>query len=172
MSRIVGDNIDLTIQRRYQTLDKTNQSIHWTQQYAILDRVNDPSLDNTKSQKPVESLQLVDLLPDKDVQSMFKRDCAVLVSRVVCKYLSAFKHMKDVVTFHIGHIYSEEMAKKSETVSVANTIIRYIIFCKMSLIKEHLIDLGVIQYPLVDHLQNIHVGMLNGILIHIHLIQL
>ena len=117
MFRIVGDNIDLTIQRRYQTIEHTNQSIHWTQQYAILDRVNDPSLDNQKPQKPVQALQLVDLLPVKDVQAVFQRDCAVLVSRVISKYLSAFNHMKDVITYHIGHSYSDELDKKSETVS-------------------------------------------------------
>ena len=124
--RIVGDNIDFLIQRRFQTIEHTNQSIYWTQRYAVLDRVNDPSLDNTNPQKPVKEVQLVNLLSVKEVQEGFKRNCVVLVSRVIPKYVSAFKHMKDVVTYHIAHPHSEEMEKKSEIVS---KLIKVLINC-------------------------------------------
>ena len=116
--RIVGDNIDYFIQARVQTKDDKNQSIHWTQQYAALDRVNDTSLDNTEPQKLLKDLQLVSLLPVKEVQESFKRNCAILVSRVISKYLQVFKHMQDVVVRHIPHAHSEEMSRKSEIVSV------------------------------------------------------
>lgn len=59
--RIVGDNIDYFIQARYQTTDTTNQSVHWTQQYAVLDRVNQPNLDDSHPQKRVEEVQLGEL---------------------------------------------------------------------------------------------------------------
>jgi hypothetical protein len=115
--RIVGDNVDFSIERRFQTIEKTNQSIHWTQQYAVMDRVNGSSLHNTCPKKPLEELHLVDILPVKEVQDCFKRNCSVLVSRVISKYITAFKHMQDVVTHHISHIHSKEMELKSEIVS-------------------------------------------------------
>ena len=116
LSRIVGDNIDFSIERRFQTKEKTNQSIHWTQQYAIKDRINDSSLSTLQPKKQLKDLQLVDVLPVKDVQECFKKNCAVLVSRVISKYCAAFKHMHDVVTYHISHIYSQEMEQKSKIV--------------------------------------------------------
>ena len=60
----------------------------------------------------------MDILPVKDVQECFKKNCTVLVSRVISKYCTAFKHMQDVVTYHINHIYCQEMEQKSEIVSV------------------------------------------------------
>ena len=117
MYRIVGDNIDFSIERRFQTIEKTNQSIHWTQQYAVKDRVNGSSLDNAHPKKSLKELQLVDLLPVKEVQDCFKKNCSVLVSRVITKCIKAFKPMKDIVSYHIGHIHSNEMEQKSEIVS-------------------------------------------------------
>lgn len=116
--RIVGDNIDFSIERRFQTKDKTNQSVHWTQQYAVVDRVDGSYLDNSQPKKQLKDLQLVDILPVKEVQECFQRNCTVLVSRVIPKYITAFKHMQDVVTYHIAHIHSQEMDKKSEIVSI------------------------------------------------------
>jgi hypothetical protein len=114
--RIVGDNIDYHINARYQSKQNTNQSIHWTQQYAILDRMNKP-LNNTRPQKPFKDIQLIDLLPVKEVQDMFKKNCAVLVSRIITKHLGAFKHMQDLVIRHIPHDNSHIMSQKSELVS-------------------------------------------------------
>ncbi|KAK3741568.1 hypothetical protein QZH41_012511 [Actinostola sp. cb2023] len=110
---IVGDNIDYSFNARIQTKERTNQSIHWTQQYAILDRVNDPLLDNTKPQKSLKDVQLIDLLPVKEVQDVFEKNCAILVSRIISKYLKAFKRLQDVVTRHIPHPHAAEMAEKS-----------------------------------------------------------
>lgn len=118
--RIVGDNIDSHLNARYQSHERKNKSIHWTQQYAVRDRVSEPHLDNSKPKKPLNEIQLSDLLPVKDVQDTFKRNCAVLVSRVVSKHLKPFQHFQDVVERHIPHQYSKEMNEKSDIVSVCN----------------------------------------------------
>jgi len=78
----------------------------------VVDKVATPSLESTKPQKRLADLEYLDLLPDAEVQKNLVWQWAVLVSRVVTQYLPAFK-----VIFHIPHRYSEEMAKKSETVS-------------------------------------------------------
>ena len=40
--RLVGDNIDHEILVRVQTKVHINRSIHWTHQFAVLDRVQEP----------------------------------------------------------------------------------------------------------------------------------
>ena len=115
--RIVGDNIDYTINARIQSKNNRDQSLHWTHQYAVLSRAIHPSLDNTKSQKRISDIQLVDLLPNKEVQQRLKNRWAVLVSRVICKYITPLKQLQDVVLQHLPHTYSNEMAQKSTIVS-------------------------------------------------------
>ena len=83
----------------------------------MVDKVATPSLELTKPQKRLADLEYLDLLPDAAVQKNLVWQWAVLVSRVVTQYLPAFKVYRKNVIFHIPHKYSEEMAKKSETVS-------------------------------------------------------
>ena len=117
LNRIVADNVDINISARIQTKDHVNQSLHWTHQYAVVDKVSTPSLESTKPQKRLADLEYLDLLPDAAVQKNLVWQWAVLVSRVITQYLPAFKVYRKNVIFHIPHKYSEEMAKKSETVS-------------------------------------------------------
>ena len=42
---MVGDNIDYEIRARVQSQKHKNRSIHWTRQFAVLDRAQDPTLD-------------------------------------------------------------------------------------------------------------------------------
>lgn len=84
----------------------------------MVDKVSNPSLESKKAQQSVEDLQFIHLLPDSDVQANFIWQWAVLVSRVITKYLPAFGVFRKNVIFHIPHQYSDEMATKSETVSV------------------------------------------------------
>ena len=115
--RLVGDNIDYEIHARVQSQKHRNHSIHWTHQFAVLDRVQDPKLDNHHSQKPVSEIQFSELLPDKDVMVKLVRNWAVIVSRVITKYLPEFCSFRNVVVRHIPHEYSKEMSQKSNSVS-------------------------------------------------------
>ena len=76
----------------------------------------DPTLDNRTPQLTLNDLPLCNLLPGKIIQTTFKRDSMVLVSRIVAKYLAPFNQFKDIIINHIPHMFSEEMAKKSERV--------------------------------------------------------
>ena len=117
-NRIIADNIDHNVYARIQTKDNSNQSIHWTHQFAMLEKAVDMELDDSNPQKAVKDLQLMELLPDQDVQQNLVWQWAVLVSRVITKYLPAFKWLQSDVIRHIPHKYSNEMAKQSETVSL------------------------------------------------------
>ena len=88
--RLVGDNIDYELHARIQTKEHGNQSIHWTHQYGRRDSVVDP-LDNSKPQKRLDELQLIELLPTPDVQARLKRSWAILISCVVTKHLNKFQ---------------------------------------------------------------------------------
>jgi len=122
--RLVADNIDYQIYARVQSQQHKNRSIHWTHQFAVLDRVQDPELDTETSQKPVEDIQLAEILPDRNVQSHLVRNWAVLVSRVITKYLASFKCYQDVVVRHIPHKYTKEMCEKSNSVSSKSQSLR------------------------------------------------
>lgn len=116
--RIVADNFDLTVKARIQSKDHSNQSIHWTQQYAIRDRLTpEPSANLNQPQCRLADLDLQKLLPDSNVQANFKRDCIILISRILTTNMPAFQFLKDTVIHHIPHPYSAEQSKKSEIVS-------------------------------------------------------
>ena len=105
------------------TKDHSNQSIHWTQQYAIKDRVvPEPSANDDQPQCKLADLDLQKLLPDSDVHEKFRTDCVILVSRILTIYIPAFLFLKDTVIHHIPHPYSEEQSQKSDTVSVTSLI--------------------------------------------------
>ena len=111
--RIVADNIDLEVSARIETKIRGNKSLHWTHQFAVLDRAL-PMIENKEVK---QKMQLIDLLPDSQVQQKLIYRMAVLVSRVVTKYLKSFKPFKNVVLYHIPHTYTKEMSSKSESVS-------------------------------------------------------
>lgn len=115
--RIVGDNVDHMTYARIQSKEQTNKSVHWTHQFAVMDRIQSDLTVPQKPQKKIKGIQLVELLPVQDVQQRLKSHWAVLVSRVVCKFLQPFKHLEDVVVHHIPHPYTAEMSKKSASVS-------------------------------------------------------
>lgn len=128
-NRLVGDNIDYEIYARVQSQQHRNRSIHWTHQFALLDRVQDPQLDRFSSQKPVSEIQLAELLPDNDVMANLVRNWSVIVSRVITKYLQPFRQLRDVVIRHIPHEYSKEMSQKSDSVSSSlNTVCAVTLF--------------------------------------------
>lgn len=106
------------IYARVQSKDSTNQSIHWTHQYAVLDKVKNNLADPREPQKRISEIQLVELLPVQDVQNRLKNRWTVLVSRVICKYLKTFKNFQDVVVHHIPHPYTDVMSEKSSSVSL------------------------------------------------------
>ena len=106
------------IHARIQSKVQTNQSVHWTHQFAVLDRVQSNVLVSQKAKKKIRDIELVEILPVQDVQQRLKNRWAVLVSRTVCKFLQAFKHLENVAVHHIPHPFSDEMSQKSPPVSV------------------------------------------------------
>lgn len=114
----MGDNIDFEIHARMQSKDHSNQSVHWTHQYAVKDRVIDRMLETRHRQKAVCDIQLTELLPDENTCARLQKRWAVLVSRVVTSYLTEFKFLQREVVRHIPHQYSHQMSQKSDIVCI------------------------------------------------------
>ncbi len=117
--RIVGDNIDFEIHARVQDKEHGNSSVHWTHQFAVKDKVIDKKQLGASDTSIISAkqLQLADLLPTLAVMERLKSRWAILVSRVLVKYVEKLKGMKSFTLKHIRHIYSAEMKEKSEVVS-------------------------------------------------------
>ena len=69
-----------------------------------------------KLTKSFTNVAILSLLPSANVQDNIKSQFAVLVTRVIVKYFKCFKHLVNVVVYHIPHKYSHEMMLKSDLV--------------------------------------------------------
>ena len=119
--KIVFDNIGKDVKPRHMTSDNQTRSLHYVQSYAVKDRVN---YDCLSSERRTE-VCVFDILPTKEDYDILKKNFAVLVSRVMVKFIPYFtSDYKELPTKHIPHEHSKEMATKSEIVSL------FLINCK------------------------------------------
>ena len=114
---IVLDNIDLKVLASDITSDNQTKDYHWCNHNAHLDRVNPLHLENDVPTANLQALPNSTFLPSLDDQNSLLSDFVVLVGRVIVENLPALAIFKDVIPLHIKHKYSEELKKKTETVS-------------------------------------------------------
>ena len=113
--KMVFDNIDMNVKPRHMTSDRQTRSLHYVQSYAVKDRVN---YDNLSNELPTE-VCVFDILPTNEDYEFLKRNFTILLSRVIVKFIPYFtSDYNELLTKHIPHEHSTEMATKSETVSV------------------------------------------------------
>ena len=114
--KMVFDNIDVNVKPRHMTSDRQTRSLHYVQSYALKDRVN---YDNLSNELPTTEVCVFDILPTNEDYEFLKRDFAILLSRVIVKFIPYFtSNYNELLTKHIPHEHSTEMATKSEIVSV------------------------------------------------------
>ena len=117
--KIVGDNLDKTVRPRYMRLDRQTESLHYFHSFAVKNRVDFRSLSDippNQCQHPNRDL-LAKLLPStNDIQTMHSL-FGVHITRILVEHLPFMKPFADVVSWHIPHEFSSEMAQKSEVVS-------------------------------------------------------
>ena len=114
---IVLDNVDLKVLASDMTSDNQNKDYHWCNHNAHLDRVNPLHLDDDKPRANLEDVPNSAFLPSLDDQNSLLSDFVILVGRVIVENLPAFAIFKDVIPQHIKHKYSEDLKRKTETVS-------------------------------------------------------
>ena len=120
--KLVGDNIDKTVQTRYMRVDKQGTSLHYFHAYAAQDRFDLPMPEDVPP-IPDNPKLFDDLLPSDCNKTTLKEFFAIHVARILCKHMPCFaEDFVDVIPEHLDHPMSAEMSQKSEVVS-------YIVMC-------------------------------------------
>ena len=115
--KLVGDNIDQTVNPTHTRSDHQSKTLNYFQMYAIKDRTD---ISNFSEEQPLvnPNAPLQELLPNEEDDCNLLSIFSILISRALVKHVPFFsKHFSDVVVEHIPHIYSSEMSKKSTVVS-------------------------------------------------------
>ena len=114
--KIVGDNLDININPRHQTMTNQTKSLHCFQSYAVKDRINLSNYcDIPPSIKPTEDILFSFLPSDIDKTSIIS-NFAFLWTRILIEYLPEFRKFKDDIPKHIIHQHYDEMSTKSSVV--------------------------------------------------------
>ena len=114
---IVLDNVDLKLLASDMTSSNQNKDLHWCNHIAYLDRVNPTHLLDNGPVADLHGVPNSTFLPSLTDQNSLLSDFTVLIGRVLVENLPAFEIFKDVVPLHIRHKFSDELQKKTETVS-------------------------------------------------------
>lgn len=117
--KLVGDNIDFTINAWYMRSDgHQNQSLHFFHSFAVQDRINFSAL-SIHLRATCNNSMALSLVPSMQNDMNLLHNIATRVSRVLVTYMSFFQFaFSDVTTWHIQHKYYQEMRRKSEVVSL------------------------------------------------------
>ena len=116
--QIIEDNIDLHIKPKHMTSTNQNKDIHWFNLNAVLHRVTENDLSDSKPSKFIKDMESVDFLPSQDDNLAFLTDLIPLAARVISDKIPAFEKFKSCVIRHIPHKYSDVMAKESDQVPI------------------------------------------------------
>ena len=109
--------MDLKLLASDMTSSNQNKDLHWYNHNAYLDRVN-PT--NSLDHGPIANMHDVPnstFLPSLTDQNSLLSDFTVLIGRVLVENLPAFEIFKDVVPLDVRHKYSDELQKKTATMS-------------------------------------------------------
>ena len=118
--KIVGDNIDKSINPRYMRSDRKSQSLHYFHSYAVKDRISLAGFDYEVAPSCLPSPDQVakSLLPTPIDDDVIVSNLKILFSRVLFETLPFFNtSFSGLVVNTITHRRSEEMSKKSLVVS-------------------------------------------------------
>lgn len=115
--KIVGDNIDKHIKPREMRLDAQAKSLNFFNSYAVKGRIDVSNLEDKPSLPNYEAFQSSSILPSNSAGLKIKRNFITLIARVLKKYFPFFTKFSSATPRHIKHMYSSEMAQKSEVVS-------------------------------------------------------
>ena len=114
--KFVGDNVDKQVNVRDIRSDHHGKLMHMFSIFAVKARVSPPPPVSAFSPPMLRTDAVECFLPSREDITIIQADLEVLVSRILCDYIKGLQELKRLVTKHIPHTYSEEMAAKSEVV--------------------------------------------------------
>ena len=118
--KLVGDNIDSTVNPRYMRLDNKVKSLHYYHTYAVQDRINVHDFINDR--QPLTSVSVQEkarsLLPTESDDDAIIKNIKILFARILFDTLKFFQMtFEDLIVEHIKHRRYQEMSSKSVVVS-------------------------------------------------------
>lgn len=114
--KFVGDNLDKQCNVRDIRSDHHGQLKHMFSLMAIKARIPPPEPLPDYSPLDLRTESVDHFLPSEEDIKVVESDLEVLVSRVICEYISGLRTLKQSVLEHIPHMYSEEMTQRSQVV--------------------------------------------------------
>ena len=115
--KFVGDNVDKRKGVRDIRSDHRQELKHMYSLLIVKGRVKPPLSACTPFLSPsLKSTPITTFLPSLEDIAALKSNMVVLVSRIISKYIKGLSHLSKYTTQHITHVYSQEMATKSEVV--------------------------------------------------------
>ena len=115
--QIIGDNVDMLIKVKHMSSTNQNNSIHWFNMNAVLNRVHGNLLSNEVPIMSILDVENCQFVPSGQDNLDFLHDLVPLVTRVVVTNIPAFhQHFKSAVVWHIPHVYSKVMMEQSKQV--------------------------------------------------------
>ena len=117
--KIVFDNFDFNQKVHHMSESHQNIDKHWVPHMCTENRVSGNHLSmKERSKKTILDMHNGKCIPDSTEHVAQRENYASLVSRIVVEKIECLAFLKDHVVRHINHMYSREMAKPAETVSV------------------------------------------------------
>ena len=116
--RGTGDNWDLKVLKGHMRKDIQNEDLHLFASNLIENRVNFSHLPNVNPKGNILTFPRHNFSLTVNEWKKYAEAGKILVGRVILEFFLKFKWIKSVLPTHIPHQYSEEMAKKSNIVSL------------------------------------------------------
>lgn len=98
-------------------VDGQTKSLHFFQTYAVLDRIDLSSYDDTPPAVDESSINTMTLLPSDSDYEELKKNFTHHVACILKEYMPFFLSFGSGLERHIRHKYYEEMSQKSVVVS-------------------------------------------------------
>ena len=115
--KFLGDNVDGKIIPRLMRSDNQSEEFHYFHQFMLRDRTDCSHLSEAPPSVDPDA-PLKELIPTVEDDQVLLANFRVLVTRELVRHMHFFSNnFSDCVVSHIPHVYSKEMAKKSEIVS-------------------------------------------------------
>ena len=114
---LAGDNLDRNVKPRHQTIKCRTQSLHWFNSMAVKDRCDFSALPDAVVPCDVHTCDVLTLLPDANDCEQLIDNVAVMIGRILIKYVPSFSKFSELAQSHISHKYSSQMSLKSHVVS-------------------------------------------------------
>eukprot|EP00731_Ephydatia_muelleri_P020858 Em0013g585a len=114
--RLVGDNVDKNVKPRDMRLNSQTTSLHYFHTYAVKDRICFSHLSTDPIEIVQDSINFEMFYPTVGDNTQLVSNLETLVARMFVQRIPGLQSLSAEATHHIKHLYSKQMALKSEVV--------------------------------------------------------